>query len=104
MFACSVITVHGIRDDRSTAWTTWNGDNWISDKLFPKYDIRQLDYSYEIDNSARIFQRNGIDLEARALLKSLARLRAKDPEVSRRTGCYLLSVKITISRQNVIGP
>ncbi|ROW04700.1 hypothetical protein VMCG_04793 [Cytospora schulzeri] len=75
-----VITVHGVRDDRNTAWTSRNGESWIRDRLFRNEDIRQMDYSYEIDDAARIFHRNGIDLEARALLESLARVRANDPE------------------------
>lgn len=39
-----VITVHGIRDDRNTAWKSKNDGLWIRDNLFPELDIRQLDY------------------------------------------------------------
>lgn len=82
MFSCSVVTVHGIRDDRKTAWTTKNGDQWIRGSLFGGLDIRQMDFSYDIQDSARVFYESGIDLEARALLGSLARVRAMDPEVN----------------------
>ncbi|KAH8733608.1 ankyrin repeat-containing domain protein [Ilyonectria robusta] len=64
-----VIAVHGLRDDHSTAWKSKSGKPWLRDRLFEKLSIRQLDYSYATDESARIFQRNGIKAEAQNLLR-----------------------------------
>ncbi|KAJ3544493.1 hypothetical protein NM208_g3022 [Fusarium decemcellulare] len=66
----SVITVHGLRDDHDTAWKSRSGRPWLQDKLFEGSSIRQLDYLYAIDESARVFTKDGIEAEARNLLRS----------------------------------
>lgn len=80
-----VIAVHGLRDDRSTAWKSKSGKPWLRDRLFQQLSIRQLNYSYATDESARVFQRNGIKAEAQNLLRlySEERRRLEDTEVDR---------------------
>jgi hypothetical protein len=77
----SVVTVHGIRDDYKTAWTMENGTWWLVNHLFADLSIRELDYSYEIDEDATIFQVGGIELHAEKLLTAYAKDRANLEEV-----------------------
>lgn len=65
----SVITVHGLRDDRSTCWKSKSGKPWLRDNLFETLSIRQLDYSYATNESARIFRPGGVRAEAQNLLR-----------------------------------
>jgi hypothetical protein len=83
----SVITVHGIRDDRNTAWTTRTGTPWLRDQLFEDLSIRQLDYSYSIDSPATVFQPDGIRTEALNLLHHYSEERCSLPDVCDLT-CY----------------
>lgn len=78
-----MVTVHGIRDDIKTAWTSPDNSNWIEYELFRSLNIRHLDYAYDNSDSARIYdyRGNGINMEANALLDSLARKRAVLPHV-----------------------
>ncbi|KAL6887054.1 putative ankyrin repeat protein [Trichoderma evansii] len=80
-----VVTVHGIRDDYKTAWTEEDGTWWLKEKLFKNLSIREVDYSYEIDEEATIFQVDGIKLHAERLLTAYAKERAKleDTEIDR---------------------
>lgn len=84
----SVITVHGIRDDTKTAWTSKDPArseiecDWLQEELFTGLDIRQLDYAYGIEESDNIFHTpDGIDVEARKLLDCVAQARTDLPEV-----------------------
>ncbi|KAH8765998.1 ankyrin repeat-containing domain protein [Diaporthe sp. PMI_573] len=83
---CSVVTVHGARDDHQTAWTARNDDsNWILCEMFSGLSVRQLDYVYDTGNSARIYDpsANGITVEANALLNKLAQNRAELPSTEK---------------------
>ncbi|KAH7310656.1 ankyrin repeat-containing domain protein [Stachybotrys elegans] len=75
-----VITVHGLRDDHKTAWQTSSGDFWLRDQLFPNINIRQLDYSYAVDDSARVFGPRGIEAEARNLIRDYNQFRQELPD------------------------
>lgn len=77
----SVVAVHGIRDDYKTAWTEEDGTWWLKTKLFEDLSIREVDYSYEIDEEATIFQVDGIKLHAERLLTAYAKDRASLEEV-----------------------
>ncbi|KAH6603971.1 hypothetical protein Trco_007417 [Trichoderma cornu-damae] len=72
----SVVTVHGIRDDYKTAWTEKDGTWWLKNKLFKDLSIREVDYSYDIDEEATIYEPNGIKLHAERLLTTYAKDRA----------------------------
>lgn len=76
-----MITVHGIRDDYKTAWTTDSGNWWVVNNLFEDLSIREVDYSYEIDEEATILQVDGIKLHAERLLTAYAKERANLEEV-----------------------
>lgn len=76
-----MVTVHGIRDDYKTAWTEEDGTWWLVNKLFENLSIRELDYSYEVDEEAAIFQVDGIKLHAERLLTAYAKDRASLEEV-----------------------
>ncbi|KAM0348148.1 hypothetical protein ACHAP4_011103 [Fusarium culmorum] len=80
-----VITVHGIRDDHQTVWTSQTGKLWLRDELFDQLSVRQLDYFYAIDNQAGIFGPDGIKVEARNLLRLYCQHRRNlpDTEVNR---------------------
>ncbi|KAL7919235.1 putative ankyrin repeat protein [Trichoderma austrokoningii] len=80
-----VVTVHGIRDDYETAWTEEDGTWWLKDKLFRGSSIREVDYSYEIDEDAAIFEKDGINTHAEELLTAYAKDRAglEETEVNR---------------------
>ncbi|GKT40024.1 uncharacterized protein ColSpa_00205 [Colletotrichum spaethianum] len=75
-----VITIHGLRDNHNTVWESSSGQAWLQDSLFKDLSIRQLDYMYAIDDSARIFQPDGIQVEARNLLHLYAEKRRNLPE------------------------
>ncbi|KAL7933308.1 ankyrin repeat protein [Trichoderma chlorosporum] len=64
-----VITVHGIRDYYESTWKSDNGESWIRSRLFKDVSIRQLDFLYAKNDSARIFQREGIKAEAEDLMR-----------------------------------
>lgn len=85
----SVVTVHGIRDDYKTAWTKEDGTWWVVNKLFEDLSMREVDYSYEIDEEATIFQADGIKLHAERLLTAYAKERANLEEV----GSYIRNSK-----------
>ncbi|KAI0539493.1 putative ankyrin repeat protein [Xylaria digitata] len=72
-----VITVHGIRDDYRTAWTDKGGAWWVKDRLFKNLSIREIDYSYEINEESTIYQSNGIQLHAGRLIEEYAEVRRK---------------------------
>lgn len=78
----SVVAVHGIRDDYKTAWIENDGTWWLKNKLFQDLSIREVDYSYEIDEEATIFQMDGIELHAERLLTAYTKDRASLEEVS----------------------
>lgn len=80
-----VVTVHGIRDDYKTAWTDEDGAWWLKNRLFKGLSIREVDYSYEIDEEATIFEADGIKLHAERLLTAYATDRAslKETEINR---------------------
>ncbi|KAK1236937.1 hypothetical protein MKX08_007885 [Trichoderma sp. CBMAI-0020] len=80
-----VVTVHGIRDDYKTAWTDEDGTLWLKNRLFERLSIRKVDYSYEIDEEATIFQAGGIKLHAEKLLMAYATDRAslEEAEINR---------------------
>lgn len=77
----SVITVHGIRDDYNTAWTTKQGEWWVRHQLFKDKRAREIDYSYDVCEGSDIFDPEGIHLHARWLIDQYARIRAKLEEV-----------------------
>lgn len=73
-----MVTVHGLRDDHQTAWTSSiDSSHWIQSKLFSYASIRHLDYVYDTGDSARVYGPNGINMEANALLASLAQERTQ---------------------------
>ncbi|RSL97661.1 hypothetical protein CDV31_012939 [Fusarium ambrosium] len=80
-----VITVHGLRDDHNTVWTIQKGDQLVGQRLFEHLSVRQLDYLYATDESARVFQEDGIKAEARNFLRLYSEYRRKlsDTEVDR---------------------
>ncbi|KZL84144.1 ankyrin repeat protein [Colletotrichum incanum] len=84
-----VITVHGLRDNHSTVWKSNSGQSWLQDSLFKSLSVRQLDYIYATDEAARIFQPDGIEVEARDMLRLYAEKRQNLPnaliEASRAT-------------------
>lgn len=75
------MTVHGIRDDYSTAWTTSDGTWWVKEQLFSNLTVRQVDFSYKIDEDSTLYQNKGITLLAEQLLADYADVRAKLDEV-----------------------
>ncbi|KAL7795974.1 ankyrin repeat protein [Trichoderma ceciliae] len=75
-----VITVHGLRDDHSTAWKSKNGESWLRSQLFESLSIRQLDFFYAVDESARVFQEDGIKIEAKNLLQEYCAKRRELPD------------------------
>ncbi|KAF7554349.1 hypothetical protein G7Z17_g2957 [Cylindrodendrum hubeiense] len=72
-----IITVHGIRDDYKTAWTDKNGDWWVKKQLFKKLSVREIDYSYDIDEESILYQPNGIRLHAERLVEEYAEIRRR---------------------------
>ncbi|KAJ8131775.1 hypothetical protein O1611_g1848 [Lasiodiplodia mahajangana] len=80
-----VITVHGLRDDYKTAWTDKGGVWWVKNHLFKNMYIREIDYSYEVDERSTIYQRNGIRLLAERLIEEYAKARRqlKETEINR---------------------
>ncbi|KAL6364057.1 hypothetical protein LRP88_03490 [Fusarium phalaenopsidis] len=83
--AQNVITVHGLCDDHNTVWTSHKGDQWVGQRLFEHLSVRQLDYLYPTDESARVFQEDGIKAEARNLLRLYSEYRRElsDTEVDK---------------------
>ncbi|KAK1990874.1 hypothetical protein LX36DRAFT_591731 [Colletotrichum falcatum] len=75
-----VITVHGLRDNHSTVWKSESGSLWLRDRLFAGRSVRQLDFIYAIDDSARVFQPDGIEVESRNLLRLYAEHRSCLPD------------------------
>ncbi|EHK25623.1 ankyrin repeat protein [Trichoderma virens Gv29-8] len=76
----SVITVHGLRDDYGTAWKLNKKEHWLGTWLFEDVPIRQLDFVYAIDDSARIFKRGGIKAEAQDLMREYLEKRRNLPD------------------------
>ncbi|OBS26147.1 hypothetical protein FPOA_00090 [Fusarium poae] len=70
-----VIAVHGIRDDYKTAWMDKKGGWVLKERLFKGLSIREIDYSYEIDENSILYQQNGIGILAESLLDSYAKER-----------------------------
>ncbi|KAK4080972.1 hypothetical protein Trihar35433_2077 [Trichoderma harzianum] len=70
-----VITVHGIRDNYKTAWERENGSRWISDTLFKETPVREVDYGYDIDEDARLYEPDGIEFHAEDLIKEFSKFR-----------------------------
>jgi hypothetical protein len=77
-----VITVHGLRDNHRTVWISKTGAAWLKHSLFQELSIRQLDYVYALDESAQVFRPDGIEIEARNLLRSYCQLRQSLLDVS----------------------
>ncbi|KAM0490409.1 hypothetical protein ACHAP8_011568 [Fusarium lateritium] len=80
-----VVTVHGLRDDHKTVWTSQTGKSWLREILFQELSIRPLDYFYAVDEKADVFGPDGIEMEARNLLRSYREKRQilPDTEVNR---------------------
>lgn len=80
-----VITVHGIRDDYTTAWIDREGSWWIKNKLFHDLSARQIDYSYEIHEDSDLYEADGLRLHAERLLTAYANVRREleDTEMDR---------------------
>ena len=76
-----MITVHGLRDDHKTVWTSQTGKPWVKFGLFDQLSIRQLDYLYAIDEKAGVYSPDGIKKEARNLLRLYREERHKLPDV-----------------------
>ncbi|KAH6984406.1 putative ankyrin repeat protein [Ilyonectria sp. MPI-CAGE-AT-0026] len=72
-----VITVHGLRDDRNTAWINKKSEWWVKKQLFAAEDIRQIDYAYAIDQNSTIYKPDGIRFHAQTLATEYAKLREK---------------------------
>lgn len=79
----SVITVHGLRDDFKTAWTDKKGNRWVKDQLFENQSIREINFSYEIDEYATIYDPLCIMIDhGNNLLGQYAEVREKLKKVS----------------------
>ncbi|RYP16723.1 hypothetical protein DL765_004959 [Monosporascus sp. GIB2] len=76
-----VVTVHGIRDDYKTAWTDKEGAWWVKDVLFKSLSIREVDYSYEIDENSTLYEPDGIILHAEKLITEYAKVRRTLEEI-----------------------
>ncbi|KAM0514996.1 hypothetical protein ACHAPE_006318 [Trichoderma viride] len=72
-----VITVHGVRDDYRTAWIDSKGNWLLKDHLFQHMSIREINYSYEIEEDSVLYQPNGLHVLAEALLERYAEQRRK---------------------------
>ncbi|KAL6411623.1 ankyrin repeat protein [Ilyonectria robusta] len=70
-----IVTVHGLRDDYRTAWIDAGQGWWVRDRLLKDLDVRQIDYAYDIDEGATIYDPDGIRIHAQALVTELARVR-----------------------------
>ncbi|KAI8966064.1 putative ankyrin repeat protein [Daldinia sp. FL1419] len=70
-----VITVHGIRDDYKTAWIDEQGSWWVRDQLFIGLSVREIDYSYDIDEDSELYEPNGIIQHAQRLIQKYAEVR-----------------------------
>jgi hypothetical protein len=82
----SVVTVHGIRDDYTTAWTNTRTNIecawWVKNEMFGTLDARETDYSYEIDGESMIYEPNGIVQHAQKLITAYAAVRRDLEDVS----------------------
>jgi hypothetical protein len=96
----SLVTVHSLRDDSAYVWKTATKSWWITE-LFSELTVRQLDYTYAVDESATIFQSDGIEVEARRLLKELSEHRSGDSGVRLRikSGIVATTILTFICRQ-----
>lgn len=79
--------MHGIRDDYKTAWIDKDGNWWAKDELFKDLSVREVDYSYEIDEDSVLYEPNGIKRLAEKLVTEYADVRGKLEEVG--PGCVL---------------
>ncbi len=73
---CSIITVHGIRDDYRTAWIAADGCWWVKEQLCEGMSVRQVDYRYPIDASSMIYEQDGIAQHAQKLIDKYCDIRA----------------------------
>ncbi|KAJ4859870.1 ankyrin repeats (3 copies) domain-containing protein [Trichoderma breve] len=78
-----VITVHGIRDDYTTAWIDREGSWWIKNKLFHDLSARQIDYSYEIHENSDLYETDGLRLHAERLVTAYANVRRELEDTER---------------------
>ncbi|KAH7120549.1 ankyrin repeat protein [Dactylonectria macrodidyma] len=80
-----VVTVHGLRDDRNSAWIDKKYEWWVRKHLFASKEVREVDYAYAIDEGSTIYGSDGIRLHAQTLVTEYARLREKleDTETDR---------------------
>lgn len=102
---CSVVTVHGIRDDYRTAWTDAQGTWWVKDSLFQNLSTREVDYSYEIDAASTLYEPDGIMQHARTLIAEYAAVRQKLEEVGSDLPCVSLERTMLIGdRLKQTGP
>ncbi|KAL5088989.1 hypothetical protein Trisim1_006133 [Trichoderma cf. simile WF8] len=70
-----VVAVHGIRDNYKTAWRRKYGSRWISDTLFKEKSVREVDYGYDIDEDARLFESGGLESHAEDLITRFSQFR-----------------------------
>lgn len=70
---CSIITIHGLRDDYNTAWIKGNGTRWAYN-LFVGHNTKEINYSYEVDEESEIYHVDGIRKHAQRLLTQYAEL------------------------------
>lgn len=92
----SVVTVHGLRDDQKTVWKSKSGKPWLRDRLFDSLSVRQLDYFYAVDESARVFQPHGIETEAKELLRLYSEWRRGLLDVSVKTHFTTFQTQLTL--------
>ncbi|KAH7139644.1 ankyrin repeat protein [Dactylonectria estremocensis] len=80
-----VVTVHGLRDDRNSAWIDEKDKWWVKTHLFASKEVRVVDYAYAIDEDSTIYRPDGIRFHAQRLAAEYARLREKleDTETDR---------------------
>jgi hypothetical protein len=80
-YVSSLVTVHGIRDDYRTAWIDRNGAWWAKDILFKDLFVREVDYSYEIDQDSPLYAPDGLRYHAQKLIAEYAAVRSTLEEV-----------------------
>lgn len=76
-----MITVHGIRDDYKSCWIDAEGGWWVKDRLFKNLSVREVDYSYEIDEDSSVYEPEGLASHAKSLINEYAKVRSKLEEV-----------------------
>lgn len=68
----------------------------MKDNLFKDLSIREVDYSYEIDDESTLYESNGIVLHAERLIAEYAEVRAKLEDVG-SPACMFLERTILIT-------